>query len=52
MPIAIVAARSLVVLFLCFGRLFGRRGRYSERSQLYLLATVDIINYDEAEAKL
>ncbi|HTM19742.1 MAG TPA: hypothetical protein VL172_04520, partial [Kofleriaceae bacterium] len=34
------------------GRLFGRRGRYSARSQLYLLATVDIINYDEAEAKL
>ncbi|MBA3847865.1 MAG: hypothetical protein H0X45_14650, partial [Planctomycetes bacterium] len=34
------------------GRLFGRRGQYSERSQLYLLATVNIITYDEAEAKL
>ncbi len=34
------------------GRLFGRRGRYSDRSQLYLLVTVNIITYDEAEAKL
>lgn len=34
------------------GRLFGRRGRYSDRSQLYLLATVHVINYQEAEARL
>jgi type II secretory pathway component GspD/PulD (secretin) len=34
------------------GRLFGQRGRYSNRSQLYLLATVHIINYQELEAKL
>jgi type II secretory pathway component GspD/PulD (secretin) len=34
------------------GRLFGQRGRYSQRSQLYLLATVNIINYDELENTL
>lgn len=34
------------------GRLFGTRGRYSQRSKLYLLATVDIINYQEAEEHL
>jgi type II secretory pathway component GspD/PulD (secretin) len=34
------------------GRLFGRRGRYSDRSQLFLLATVNIITYQEAEARL
>ncbi|MBA3707449.1 MAG: hypothetical protein H0W83_01360 [Planctomycetes bacterium] len=34
------------------GRLFGKRGRYSEHSQLYLLATVTIINYDELENTL
>lgn len=34
------------------GRLFGTRGRYSQRSHLYLLATVDIINYQEAEEHL
>jgi len=34
------------------GRLFGTRGRYSQRSRLYLLATVDIINYQEAEEHL
>jgi tetratricopeptide (TPR) repeat protein len=34
------------------GRLFGRRGRYSQRQQLYLLATVNIIIYDEEETKL
>ena len=34
------------------GRLFGTRGRYSQRSKLYLLATVDIINYQEAEENL
>jgi type II secretory pathway component GspD/PulD (secretin) len=34
------------------GRLFGRRGRYSDRSKLYLLATVNIITYQEAEARL
>ncbi len=34
------------------GRLFGQRGRYSERSQLYLIATVNIINYDELENTL
>jgi len=32
------------------GRLFGTRGRYSQRSKLYLLATVSIITYDELEA--
>jgi type II secretory pathway component GspD/PulD (secretin) len=32
------------------GRLFGARGRYSQRSKLYLLATVSIITYDELEA--
>lgn len=32
------------------GRLFGRRGRYSQRSKLYLLAHVSVINYDELEA--
>ena len=32
--------------------LFGKRGRYSERSKLYLLATVNIITYDELEARL
>jgi type II secretory pathway component GspD/PulD (secretin) len=34
------------------GRLFGKRGRYSDRSKLYLLATVNIISYDELEARL
>jgi Flp pilus assembly secretin CpaC len=34
------------------GRLFGRRGRYSEHEKLYLLATITIISYDEQEAKL
>ena len=34
------------------GRLFGRRGRYSEHGKLYLLATLTIISYDEQEAKL
>jgi len=34
------------------GRLFGRRGTYSDRSQLYLLTTVTIIDYDELEARL
>ena len=32
------------------GRLFGRRGRYSQRLKLYCLANVSIINYDELEA--
>ena len=34
------------------GRLFGKRGRYSNRYQLYLLADINIINYAELEAKL
>lgn len=34
------------------GRLFGRRGRYSDREKRYLLATITIISYDEQEAKL
>jgi hypothetical protein len=34
------------------GRLFGKRGRYSDRYQLYLMADVHIINYAELEAKL
>jgi type II secretory pathway component GspD/PulD (secretin) len=34
------------------GRLFGKRGRYSDRYQLYLLADINIINYAELEAKL
>lgn len=34
------------------GRLFGMRGRYSDRRQLYLLATVHVINYQESEATL
>lgn len=34
------------------GRLFGHRGRYSEREKRYLLATITIISYDEQEAKL
>jgi hypothetical protein len=34
------------------GRLFGRRGRYSQRLKLYCLANVSIINYDELEATL
>ena len=34
------------------GRLFGRRGTYSEHDRLYLLATLTIISYDEQEAKL
>jgi len=34
------------------GRLFGKRGRYSDRYQLYLLADIQIINYAELEAKL
>jgi type II secretory pathway component GspD/PulD (secretin) len=34
------------------GRLFGQRGRYSDRSKLYLLADVHVINYAELEAKL
>lgn len=32
------------------GRLFGMRGRYSDRRQLYLLITVNIHNYQELEA--
>ena len=34
------------------GRLFGRRGRYSQRLKLYCLANVSIISYDELEATL
>jgi hypothetical protein len=34
------------------GRLFGARGRYSEKSRLYLLTTATIINYPELEARL
>ena len=34
------------------GRLFGKRGRYSDRYKLYLLADIQIINYAELEAKL
>ncbi len=34
------------------GRLFGKRGRYSDRTKLYLLATATIITYDELEALL
>ncbi len=34
------------------GRLFGKRGRFSDRYQLYLLADINIINYAELEAKL
>ena len=34
------------------GRLFGTRGRFSERLRLYLLAAVDIIDYREAEENL
>jgi len=34
------------------GRLFGKRGRYSDRYQLYLMADINIINYAELEAKL
>lgn len=34
------------------GRLFGKRGRYSDRYQLYMLADINIINYAELEAKL
>ena len=34
------------------GRLFGKRGRYSDRYKLYLLADIQIINYAEMEAKL
>jgi type IV pilus assembly protein PilQ len=32
------------------GRLFGARGRYSDRTQLVLLSTVTILNYPELEA--
>lgn len=32
------------------GRLFGMRGRYSDRRQLYLLITANIHNYQELEA--
>jgi tetratricopeptide (TPR) repeat protein len=34
------------------GRLFGKRGRYSDRYKLYMLADIQIINYAELEAKL
>lgn len=34
------------------GRLFGTRGRFSERTRIYLLAAVDIIDYREAEENL
>lgn len=34
------------------GRLFGARGRYAQRSNLYLLTTSTIINYPELEARL
>lgn len=34
------------------GRLFGARGRYAQRSNLYLLTTATIINYPELEARL
>ncbi|MBN8524228.1 MAG: hypothetical protein J0M02_02705 [Planctomycetes bacterium] len=34
------------------GRLFGARGRYASRSNLYLLTTATIINYPELEARL
>jgi len=34
------------------GRLFGARGRYSDKSRLYLLTTATIINYPELEARL
>jgi tetratricopeptide (TPR) repeat protein len=34
------------------GRLFGKRGRYSDRYKLYMLADLQIINYAELEAKL
>ena len=34
------------------GRLFGKRGRYSDRYKLYMLADIQIINYAEMEAKL
>jgi type II secretory pathway component GspD/PulD (secretin) len=34
------------------GRLFGERGRYSNRRQVFLMATVHIINYQELEATL
>ena len=34
------------------GRLFGKRGRYSQNTKLYLTVTVDIILYDEEEALL
>jgi hypothetical protein len=34
------------------GRLFGARGRYAQKSQLYLLTTATIINYPELEARL
>jgi type II secretory pathway component GspD/PulD (secretin) len=33
------------------GRLFGQRGRYSQRKRLMLLVSVHIIDYDEWEAK-
>jgi type II secretory pathway component GspD/PulD (secretin) len=34
------------------GRLFGARGRYADRTKLYLMSTVSIINYPELEARL
>jgi len=34
------------------GRLFGKRGRYSDHRQLYLLTSTTILSYDELEAKL
>lgn len=34
------------------GRLFGARGRYAQRANLYLLTTATIINYPELEARL
>lgn len=34
------------------GRLFGRRGRYSQHDRLFLLASATIIAYDELETRL
>lgn len=34
------------------GRLFGKRGRYSDRTQIYLTVSARIILHDEEEAKL
>ena len=49
---AIVVASYLLGSIPFLGRLFGARGRYSDKSKLYLLTTATIINYPELEARL